>query len=358
MKLRLFLFKSLMIMTFCNMLLSCSKSTSLSNEPILLSKNTYSPFSDTLVTPSSSTNSIRLFNFLKENFGQKIISGVMTLQSFDETNWLKNNVGKEPALMGLDFMNVNAGYSWYNDNTPANDAVTWWNKNGIVAITWHWRDPSRLTKSFYTKTANKPDGTLFDVSKINDTTSTEYDAIISDIDAIAVQLKRLDSLEIPILWRPLHEAAGKWFWWGAKGAQPCKRLYHVMFDRLVHHHNIKNLIWVWTSEPNDQEWYPGDDVVDIIGRDIYRTGDHSSYATDFNNLLTTYGDNKILAMSECGSMPDPDLLVADQIKWSWFMPWYGNYTRSSVYNSLSLWEKVLNHPYVITLDEMPSLKQP
>lgn len=340
----------------CLALTACKKSGEQSakgDEKITISPTS---FNELPITPGATTNAKKLFNFLKANYGKKIISGVMTLTSFDETNWLKTNTGKEPVILGLDFMNVNAGYTWYNDNTPVNDAQTWWNKNGIAAFTWHWRDPSRVTKAFYTKTTSKPEGTTFDVSQINDPNSDGYKAMIDDIDKISLQLKRLNDLDIPVIWRPLHEAAGKWFWWGAKGAQPCKKLYQVMYDRMVNYHQLKNLIWVWTREPNDEDWYPGDNYVDIVGRDMYKTGDHSSHAAEFNTMNALYGGKKMLALSECGSMPDPDNLVKDSISWSWFMPWYGDFTRSSTYNSLELWKKVMDHPYVITLDEMTSLK--
>ena len=32
---------------------------------------------------------------------------------------------------------------------------------------------------------------------------------------------------------------------------------------------LDNLIWVWTTEGNDADWYPGDQYVDIVGRDVY-----------------------------------------------------------------------------------------
>jgi mannan endo-1,4-beta-mannosidase len=65
-------------------------------------------------------------------------------------------------------------------------------------------------------------------------------------------------------WRPLHKASGSWFWWGAKGPEFCKKLYLLMYDRMVNHHGLKNLIWVWTSQQDDYDWYPGDDVVEMI----------------------------------------------------------------------------------------------
>jgi mannan endo-1,4-beta-mannosidase len=305
---------------------------------------------DTLVTPEPAENATRLYQFLYDNYGKKIISGVMTLHSMDEVNWLKSKTGKEPALLGLDFMHCGRGYTWYNNEEPIDDAKAWYSLNGIPAFCWHWRDPSRNTEAFYT------DGTNFDVSKISDESSPEYAAMLSDIDYISGLLKKLQNDGVPVLWRPLHEASGGWFWWGAKGAEPCKKLYRLMYDRMVNHHGLKNLIWVWTSQQNDYNWYPGDDVVDIIGRDIYKEGDHSSQILEFNQLNDMFGGKKMITLSECGSFPDADNLVEDEAPWSYFMPWYGIFVRDSKYNSLDLWEKMFAHDYVLTLDEMPELK--
>jgi mannan endo-1,4-beta-mannosidase len=305
---------------------------------------------ETPVTPEPDENAARLYRFLTDNYGKKILSGVMTLHSMDEVNWLKSNTGKEPALLGLDFMHCGRGYNWYNDEEPVNDAKNYYNRNGIPAFCWHWRDPSRKTEEFYTEKTD------FDVSKITDENSPEYKAMLNDIDYISGLLKKLQNDSVPVLWRPLHEASGGWFWWGAKGPEPCKKLYRLMFDRMVNHHGLKNLIWVWTSQQNDYQWYPGDDVADIIGRDIYKDGDHRSQILEFNQLNDMFGGKKMITLSECGSFPDPDNLVEDEAPWSWFMPWYGDFVRQSRYNSLELWKKTLAHDYVIALDEMPNLK--
>lgn len=45
---------------------------------------------------------------------------------------------------------------------------------------------------------------------LSNTNGNDYKLIIRDIDAIATQLKRLQSAGVPILWRPLHEAEGGW----------------------------------------------------------------------------------------------------------------------------------------------------
>ncbi|MCC9137597.1 glycosyl hydrolase [Pontibacter silvestris] len=309
----------------------------------------------TLVTPDPTPEAAALYNFLLDNYGDKIISGVMTLNSMDEVNWLKENTGKEPALVGLDFMHSGREYNWYDDKEPINDAKDWYNRNGIPALMWHWRDPSRATDEFYANSQSNPGGTEFDITKIADPNSAEYTAMLADIDYVAGLLKELQAQNVPVIWRPLHEAAGGWFWWGAKGPEPLKALWHLMYDRMVNYHGLRNLIWVWTREPGDEAWYPGDEYVDIIGRDIYKTGDHSSHAIEFNNMNALYGGKKMITLSEVGSFPDVDKLIKDGAAWSWYMPWYGDYTRDSQYNSLELWEKMFADAYVITLDEMPEL---
>jgi len=118
--------------------------------------------SKTPVTLIPTKNTLKLYQFLYDNYGKKIISGTMTLNSMEEVRWLKANTGKEPALLGLDFMQCGQGYTWYNDDEPVNDARNYYNRNGIPAFCWHWRDPSQKTDAFYTK------DTSFDITKIND----------------------------------------------------------------------------------------------------------------------------------------------------------------------------------------------
>ncbi len=170
--------------------------------------------------------------------------------------------------------------------------------------------------------------------------------MIADIDIIAGLLKELQTAGVPVLWRPLHEASGAWFWWGAKGAIPCKTLWKTMYDRLVNYHGLNNLIWIWTTEGDDMSWYPGDEYVDIVGRDLYNI----NFAAEFEKVRTLFGGKKIVTLSECGKMP---IKIGGE-GWSWVMPWYGNYTHET--NSLSTWTNWVSSDKVITRDEMPDLR--
>jgi hypothetical protein len=128
-----------------------------------------------------------------------------------------------------------------------------------------------------------------------------------------------------------------------------------MFDRLVEHHQLNNLIWVWTSSasPAAADWYPGDNYVDIVGADIYLpAGTYTSNFLMFDNLVSIFGGKKMITLSENGPMPDAERLFLEQAAWSWFCTWSGNFITDGLSNSSVHINTVFNHEYVITLDEL------
>lgn len=312
--------------------------------------------STTLITQNPSPQAVKLYNFLKQNFGINIISGTMANHSTNitEATWVHDNTGKWPAMTSFDFIDhTNLNQNWINYSAPFTLGQDWWNNNGIVGLIWHWRDPLSKAGAFYSKDTN------FDIRKVTDSTSVEYKAMIVDIDVIAGYLQQFKEAGIPIIWRPLHEAAGGWFWWGAAGPEPCKTLWKLMFNRLVNYHGLNNLIWVWTSNTSGDasNWYPGDNYVDVIGMDIYPgANQHGSQSVEFNKVRNIFNSKKIIALSECGSAPDPALMKQNGDMWSWFMPWNGDYTESDTQNGATWWKKYFSYDYVITRDKMPSLK--
>ena len=311
-----------------------------------------------LATPQPSIVAQKLYQFLLDNFQHKIISGVMTFKSLatvtgnsqNEISWLYGKTGKKPALLGLDFMDhTGATNGWQNNPDVVKDAITWKNSHGIVALCWHWRDPSLKTSAFYTSDTN------FDPRKIFEPQSAEYAAMMRDMDIVAGYLKELQAADVPVLWRPLHEASGGWFWWGSQGAEACKKIWQIMFDKFTNEHGLHNLIWVWTSEANSNtlNWYPGDEYVDIIGLDMYDQGNHSSQMLSFEELKKIYRGKKLLTLSECGSIPSMTAMKRDRTIWSYYMPWYGAHTKDPAWNTVDDWIRSLSDPDVIALDDMP-----
>ena len=158
----------------------------------------------------------------------------------------------------------------------------------------------------------------------------------ADLAKIVPYLLQLQNANIPVLWRPLHEAAGKWFWWGNGSAENYRKLWQIMFDYFKEQ-GVNNLIWVWTSEKNDAEWYPGDEYVDIVGTDMYGTEGKPVTAADaakrFNELAYRY-PTKMIALTECGSVAEIPAQWKAGAQWSYFMPWYPS---SSVVHATNAW---------------------
>ena len=344
--------------------------------------------SNTLVTPNASDNAKKMFGFLRQNFQKKIVSGVMTntvmqndgkytpdtVQNQTEVAWIINASGKAPALLGVDFLHstgLNSNNEWYRGYTIATVSLAqdMYKRGGIPAYCWHWQDPSQTVEAFYTQSSGNSPYTTFNLNKafsdsVNysafNTASAEYQDIIRDMDTVAGYLKVLADKGVPVLWRPLHEASGKWFWWGSKGPGACKALYRLMFQQFTSVHGLNNLIWVWTTdEAGDAlDWYPGDQYVDILGRDYYyypRIADHASLVSSFENVKDIFSGTKMISLAECGSVPYPDSMQSDGAGWSYFMPWYGDYTMDGWAhdNTAADWNSIMNNNYVITLDKMP-----
>lgn len=304
------------------------------------------------VDPDATPEATELLADLTANYGENILSGQQDMASIQ---WLEDNVGKTPAVAGLDLMDyspsrVERGTS----STEIENALAWDERGGITTFTWHWNAPAGLIdepgkewwRGFYT------DATTFDVEQaLADPGSEDYALLLRDIDAIADELLRLQDADIPVLWRPLHEAEGGWFWWGAHGPGPAKELWNLMYDRMVNHHGLHNLIWVWNSV--DPEWYPGDETVDIVSADTYPPiGDHGPVSATYEKLIELGGDRKLIALTETGSIPDPELLRAYEADWSWFTTWSGEFIQDGQHNPPDFLDRVYNDPGVITLDEL------
>ena len=342
--------------------------------------------SKNLVTPEPTESAQKLYNFLLTNFGKHVISGVMTDRPFEndgkytpqdfstqtELKYIHDASGKNVVLVGFDFMHAtgkNSEELWFQGYTHASleMAKTVWNAGGIPAFNWHWKDPTKEVEAFYTKSSGNTPYTEFSINKAYDeasgkwkTDSDAYKAIVRDMNIVADSLLRLQKEGVAVLWRPLHEASGKWFWWGTDGAKPCIALYKLMFDIFVNQKGLHNLIWVWTTDEaiDALDWYPGDEYVDVVGRDYYyypREANHSSLVGSFETVKEMFGGKKIVTLSENGSVPYPDEMKADGANWSWFMPWYGDYAMEGWANdnNKESWKTVMNNEYTLTLEDMP-----
>ncbi len=320
-----------------------------------------------LVNPNATENTRRLMKYLCDIYGKDILSGQFCENGMygaeNATIW-KATGGKYPAVLGLDMTNYTPVSVSHGAEGYATDyALECWDKGGIVTFCWHWTTPDKYTTGNWYSTFYK-ENTNIDLGRIMGGQDQEgYDLLVADIDAIAAQLLILQEADVPVLWRPLHEAAGGWFWWGNAGPEAYKQLYVLMYDRLVNHHGLNNLIWVWNGQ--DKDWYPGDEYVDIIGEDIY-PGEHvyTPQTSKYVEVLQYTDARKMIILSENGCLFDPDLAIRDGSMWGSFCTWGGEfitknkqlYLLSEQFTEEEMLKKVYEHEHVITRDELPDLK--
>jgi mannan endo-1,4-beta-mannosidase len=310
------------------------------------------------VTSNASPEAVKLLEYLYSISGKQTLVGqhAEPLNVMTRFPTVQRLTGSYPAVCGFDF-GFSAPGTWDGINFRQNivdEAIKRNSEGFIITIMWHAVPP----------TEDEP--VEFRQSIQGHITDKEWQDLItpgtainekwkSQVDVIAFFLKQLKYADVPVLWRPYHEINGNFFWWnGHIGENGTKKLYLMLYDRLVNFHKLNNLIWVYNCNeirenvlPYDSV-YPGDDVVDILATDVYRNGFDPN---DYNQLLALAKD-KLIALGEVGLPPTPEQL-REQPKWAWFMMWGVPYgpdrvkTARDIYdaNETITWEKL---PWVTT----------
>jgi mannan endo-1,4-beta-mannosidase len=315
----------------------------------------------TLADRQATPKTRALMRYLVDLYGDKTLSGQY---GEEDSDYILRTTGRAPAIFGGDFMDYSPSRIAYGANPEGltERFIRRARAGHILTLMWHWNAPSGLRDKTYTDSRGQTidarwykgfytNATTFDVQRaLADPRSEDYRLILRDIDAIAAQLRKLANADIPVLWRPLHEADGRWFWWGAKGSEPFRKLWRLMFDRLTRYHGLHNLIWVYTGFPS--EWYPGDDLVDIIGMDSYPGDPGDPLSGTWESLQQTLNGRKLLALTEFGGVPDIEKMLRFGVRWSFFLPWVGDLGPRKM--SASELKRIFSQDRVITLEELPA----
>lgn len=332
-----------------------------------ISNSTYNVTSS-LVNRNATANTKKLYSFLKDSYGKYVITGQQCDGGINgnEFKAIKNLTGDYPALLGLDMMDYTPSRTALGTSSSAVDkAIEFHKKGGIVTFCWHWNAPTEYLYS----TANSSDGwwggfytqnSKFDIAKVMNGQDAKGKKLLDrDIKEIAKQLKRLEKAGVPVIWRPLHEASGGWFWWGAQGPDAYKKLWKYLYKELTNTYGCNNLIWVYNGQSAD--WYPGDEYVDIVGEDIY-PGNHvyDPQVSRFKQAINYGSKTKITALTENGCIFDIDSAVSINALWCWFMTWGDEFTvngsnYSEKYTEKSVIKKMYASKYSLTLGSLPKI---
>lgn len=310
------------------------------------------PVSGKLSDPQAMPQARALMRYLVSLYGRKTISG-----QYDqaEADYVHQISGRTPAILGGDLIEYSPSRLAHgSDSKNETERMIAAARAGhIVTMSWHWNAPKDLLntstqpwwKGFYTS------ATTFNLQyALDHPQSEDYRLLLSNMDSIAVQLRKFQTAGIPVLWRPLHEAEGGWFWWGAKGPESFKRLWRLMYRRFTTVDHLHNLIWVDCSG-NNPAWYPGDQYVDIIGIDAYPDDVADPLGQTWATLQKEYGGRKLVVLTEFGGVPDVARMFSFGVRWSYFVSWTGNVGPRKI--TPAALTRIYQSQQVVNLDHLP-----
>ncbi|MEN9353209.1 MAG: hypothetical protein RL318_534 [Fibrobacterota bacterium] len=284
-----------------------------------------------LTDPKATVEAKGLMRFLSSIYGKHVLSGHQASYTWAtaeaELVKIKEWTGETPATRGFDFMDVIN--SWGAPH--AANALEWGKTTGgIVQMCWHWR----------------LGGQSFNDAPMPDNPETDA-TVNADLKKLGDELQKFADAKLPIVWRPLHEPPGKWFWWHNGGADRYKRLWVHMYKYLVQTRGLHNLIWVYSSSDggtSSTDWYPGNAYVDIIGVDGYG----EKWQTYWNGLWSMTGSGKRMqAMTENKKFPP----WTTSAPWLWTLGW-----NNEIFNALGSadFKGHYNHANTLNLDDLPT----
>lgn len=151
------------------------------------------------------------------------------------------------------------------------------------------------------------------------------------LDVVADYALKMQEKNIPIIFRPLHEHNGTWFWWGVKTTSESdfQKLWEYTVNYFRNEKGVHNFLYAYS--PNGpfktaEEYllrYPGDEYIDIFGVDSYdddQTGEWYKNLDMSLKVIKNLADKrgKILAVTECGVRRGGSLAVTGNVDKKWF----------------------------------------
>jgi mannan endo-1,4-beta-mannosidase len=270
---------------------------------------------------------------------------------------LAAQTGHWPAMLGVVYDMINGPI---NHAVITPHATNYWNAGGLVHIQWNPDNPWNGNFSGDTNGINFP--VLFTPG------TTAHSNYIAMLNEVATGLRELGQAGVTVLFRPLNECNSVQNWYQRKAQADYVKLYRWTFDFLVNSQALNHVLWVYdaltmphTSLPVTY-YYPGDDVVDIFGINMY--DDTWTPPYDVDRLSRDYP--KPLAFPEGGPLT---ILGGTFTNTTYIRGMSNNFPRLSyfnIYNSFPFGGSnkfyglvdnidaagLFNHPWVVTREEL------
>lgn len=350
-----------------------------------------------LVNPNASPQVKNIYAFLEQARAQgRTISGqldVISKPGVDSPMWDSKNFLRRVYTATGEWPGVIGAY-WdpgRNSNMMINEFANYYSKGGIPHLTSMPRNPRKpgYEREWSADRAVNSDGNNYYVN-LGTLLNTGprggvYQHYYMDLDNIASKLQILEDRGIPVMFRPLSECNGPWFWWGTNQqfltvnpdrATHYKQLWKEMYEYFTYTKGLDNLIWVWETRnvPVDlrDKWlhprdlYPGDDYVDIIAMNssVKRNEGMNSAVIWREAYDWMKARGKLIAFSQCGPRAAGETEQADNMKVIrgfenhfpevvWWMAWRDEFSMAWNFNHKAM----IAHPRVLNRGDLPDFDE-
>lgn len=300
--------------------------------------------------------------------GQHIGHGYGTSDGYNELVLeLERQSGRRVGLVEADYFDWDYAEDVVAFNQPLKEH---WDAGGLVGLSWSAPNPWTGGDSW--------DQANADLNELLNPNTAAGQQWLRQLDFVASGLQDLEDAGVVVLFRPLHEMNGDWFWWGANihpnDNGPYIRLWHHMYQYFTQTKGLDNLLWVYAAstyagenwkQPVDY-FYPGGGVVDIVGLDVY---DDNLNADGYEQMLAL---GKPFALTEIGPLNQRDgsfdnLFMLEQIinrypETIYWLNWHG-WMENGEYQHLPIAHNqngvpLMQHECVTTLDEIDLTANP
>jgi mannan endo-1,4-beta-mannosidase len=300
------------------------------------------PYNCEPVNPNATPEARALLKKLCAVSGKGILSGQHNFpnQRSQDTDRVFAATGKYPAIWGSDFgfLDGEDKDSIIHRDLMIEEAKKQAAAGSIIYLCWHMLRPTEDEPGKADPSGRMSESWRGSVQAR--LTDDQWQELITPdtplhmrwekyMDTAAAFLKQLQDAHTPVLWRPMHENNGTFFWWGGRPGQfGTAQLFREVYYRMVNVHHLDNLLWVWNQNGpapfgEFHQFFPGQNFVDVVSYDNYRTLDDRYYWE-----VLDLANGKPISLGEVGTPPSAEILKA-QPKWVFFMDWAGGVDRQA-----------------------------
>ena len=212
-------------------------------------------------------------------FGQHLAGSYVpeaTIKEYTEA------VGVGPSIIDYDMLHLRVmpRYQW---SLSICQLIEFAAQGGIITTMHHWANPNGVPDDIPAFRGNLGDNDAWlDVL----TPGTKRNkAWVEELDRGGEFMKALWNAGVTVMWRPLHEANGGWFWfcqgqgeeYGNITMENMVKMWKYVHDYYTKDFGLDQLVWSYGPNVSSgigditavNSYYPGDEYVDVVGFDWY-----------------------------------------------------------------------------------------